>query len=207
MRITDLTVNLSDSTPVFPGDPKLEIKEVGSIEKDNYLEHQLCLPTHIGTHIDAPAHMIRGGKLLSDYPISKFIGDGVLIDARDGYGVIDLKQSVSPGSIILFNTGWDKKSSSPEYFTDFEQMPEPVADWLIHQKPKMIGLDVSGPDFDPLPIHKKLLAEDILIIENLTNLNQLQGLDFEVIALPIKLELDGAPARVIARVNKLLEPF
>ena len=80
-------------------------------------------------------------------------------------------------------------------------MPEPVASWLIQQKPKMIGLDVSGPDFDSFPIHKKLLAEDILIIENLTNLNQLQGLDFEVIALPIKLELDGAPARVIARVN------
>ncbi len=90
MRIIDLTVTLSESTPVFPGDPKLEITEIGSVEKDNYLEHRLCLPTHIGTHIDAPAHIIRGGKRLSDYPISKFIGDGVLIDARNGYDHIDL---------------------------------------------------------------------------------------------------------------------
>jgi kynurenine formamidase len=61
----------------------------------------------------------------------------VLIDARDGYGVIDLKQSGnSPGSIILFNTGWDKKSSSPEYFTDFEQMPEPVAELVDSAKTK-----------------------------------------------------------------------
>ncbi len=63
----------------------------------------------------------------------------------------------------------------------------------------MIGLDVSGPDYDPYPIHQKLLAEDVLIIENLTNLDQLYDLDFEVSALPLKLDLDGSPARVIAR--------
>ncbi len=40
----------------------------------------------------------------------------------------------------------------------------------------------------------------MLIIENLTNLDKLAGKDFTVYALPIKLELDGAPARVIAQV-------
>lgn len=49
-------------------------------------------------------------------------------------------------------------------------------------------------------IRQKLLAENILIIENLTNLEQLHDLDFEVSALSLKLDLDGAPARVVARI-------
>jgi kynurenine formamidase len=46
-----------------------------------------------------------------------------------------------------------------------------------------------------------LLKNDVLIIENLTNLHELEGKDFTVYALPIKLQLDGAPARVIAAVD------
>ncbi len=48
--------------------------------------------------------------------------------------------------------------------------------------------------------HKILLGGGVLIIENLTNVGLLAGKDFTVYALPIKLELDGAPARVIAQV-------
>jgi arylformamidase len=105
MNVIDLTVQLSKSTPVYPGDPNLEITEIGTVKKDGFLEHSLVLPTHIGTHIDAPAHMIRGGRSISDYLASKFIGNGVVIDARNGYGQIDLTRVIKPESIILFNTG------------------------------------------------------------------------------------------------------
>lgn len=91
------------------------------------MEHSLELPTHIGTHIDAPAHMIRAGKRLSDYPISKFIGNGTVIDVRDGFDRIDLSLQIDYDSILLFNTGWDKRCLSPNYFTGFEQIPEAVA--------------------------------------------------------------------------------
>jgi kynurenine formamidase len=49
-------------------------------------------------------------------------------------------------------------------------------------------------------VHKILLAKPVLIIENLTHLEKLAGVDsFEVFALPMKLEADAAPARVVAR--------
>jgi arylformamidase len=40
-----------------------------------------------------------------------------------------------------------------------------------------------------------------LIIENLINLEKLLGKDFEIIALPLKIDAHGAPARVIAKVK------
>jgi kynurenine formamidase len=66
----------------------------------------------------------------------------------------------------------------------------------------MVGFDTCSADILPdFPVHKILLGNDMLIIENLTNIEQLSGHSFTVYALPIKLVVDGAPARVIAVIN------
>jgi kynurenine formamidase len=63
----------------------------------------------------------------------------------------------------------------------------------------MVGLDTGSVDTgDVFPIHKILLGGDVLIIENMTNLAPLAGKAFTVYALPLKLEVDGSPARAIA---------
>jgi|GEM_PF-3072132 len=46
-----------------------------------------------------------------------------------------------------------------------------------------------------------LLSGDVLIIENMTNLAQLEGKRFTVYALPLKLDVDGAPTRAVAVIN------
>jgi arylformamidase len=56
----------------------------------------------------------------------------------------------------------------------------------------------SFDNAEGFPVHKQLLGADILLIENLTNLEPLIGKQFKLYALPLKLERDGAPARVIA---------
>jgi kynurenine formamidase len=49
-------------------------------------------------------------------------------------------------------------------------------------------------------VHKILLSAELLIIENLTNLEALLGIDkFDVVALPAKLQCEAAPVRVIAQ--------
>lgn len=59
-------------------------------------------------------------------------------------------------------------------------------------------IDLSHPII--APVHKILLKNDILIIENLTNVEELEGKEFKIHALPLKLQLDGAPARVVAEI-------
>lgn len=198
--LIDLTVPLSADTPIYPGDPKILIEPAGLIQRDGYADHKLTLATHVGTHIDAPAHMVDSGKTLAQYPVDRFAGRGVLIDAQQGFDAV-LEAKLRPGDIVLLQTGWGARYHEPAYFTDYAAIPAHVAAHLVEHKVSMVGLDMSGPDHEPFPIHRQLLKGDVLIIENLTNLPALAGKQFRVYALPLRLDLDGAPARIVAEIT------
>jgi len=87
-----------------------------------------------------------------------------------------------------------------KYFEEYPAFTEEFAQALVEAQVKMVGMDTPSPDYAPYPIHKLLLSNDILIIENLTNLDKLLNKQCEIVALPINTETDGALARVIARV-------
>lgn len=203
--LIDLSVQLNADTPVFPGDPELVILAAGSFEKEGYLGHGLSMGTHSGTHIDAPAHMIEGSKTLDEFPVDRFVGPGryiPLTDNRFDLGVVRAA-GIQAGDIVIFNTGMSTKYYERAYFTDFPVMSEAVAQYLVECGVKMLGVDACSVDNSPaFPVHKILSGSDILILENLTNLDQLSDTEFTVTALPIKLNLDGAPARVIAEVKQ-----
>ena len=178
MKIIDLSVAINEKTPVYPGDPKQEIVHVSHIGKDGWNEHRLTFNTHFSTHVDAPYHMLENGKKLSDYPLDRFTGEGVSIDARNGFG-LDILEGIKKGSIILFWTGQSKKLYSG-YFENAKFMPREFAKELIGLKPSLIGLDSFSPDEPPFETHKILLKNDILIAENLTNLDKLANKRFRV---------------------------
>ena len=70
---------------------------------------------------------------------------------------------------------------------------------LVSLGASIIGLDTPSPDRAPFEVHKILLAGQVLIIENLTNLEALVAVDnFDVVALPTKLQCEAAPVRVTA---------
>ena len=75
MNVIDLSIELDNNTPVFPGDAPLEIKKRSTIEKDGVNVLSLNFHSHSGTHVDAPYHMLVNGKKLDDFPISHFIGE------------------------------------------------------------------------------------------------------------------------------------
>lgn len=77
--IIDLSVPINEQTPVYPGDPAVKIAPAGNLERDGYCDHLISLGTHVGTHIDAPAHMVAGGKTLNQIPLDHFIGKGKYI--------------------------------------------------------------------------------------------------------------------------------
>ncbi len=202
--IIDLSVKVDESTPVYPGDPKTRIKPAGILAKDGFQDHYVSIGTHVGTHIDAPAHMVEGGKTLDEIPTSSFIGRGRYIKVNDkSFNLQDVKDAdIENGDIVLFHTGLAEVYGQPEiYFEEYPAIPEDIATYLINKRVKMVGVDMCSPDHPDFPIHKLLLGSEVLIIENLTNLDQLDGKEFRVIALPINLQIDGAPARVIAETK------
>lgn len=207
MKYIDLTHTFTDNMPVYPGDPPSSLKQTASIEKDTYTDHQINSFMHVGTHMDAPLHMIKDGKTMDQIKPEHFFGPGVLIDAKNIKAIDeDVLEGVDipVGAIVLIYTGFGSKYKTPAYFEDIPSVSAAFAKRMVGKKVKIVGMDILGPDTDTTwPAHKILLGSDVLIIENLANLDELIGVkDFEVIALPVKYQADAALVRVIAKVNE-----
>lgn len=205
MQIIDLSVPVNENTPAYPGDPHIGIKVLATYDKDTYNDHAVTFGIHSsGTHIDGPWHMVEDGKKLDEIPLERFIGRGRVVKVEDGkYSLKAVKAAgIEQGDVVLFNTGMAKVYGQDAYYAAGRpEMPEDVASYLVEKKVKMIGLDMCSPDQAPFPVHRILLGNDILIIENMASLDGLEGREFTIYALPLKLELDGAPARVIAQLD------
>jgi len=204
MKLIDLSVPITQNMPVYPGDPKTEIKPAGKLQKDGYEDHYISFGTHAGTHIDAPSHMILNGKTLDQFPLEKFTGRGVSIKIQNKQFDLSTIQSadIHEGDIVLFQTGMSDKYFTKEYFEEYPEFPEEIVHYLIQKKLKMIGIDTCSVDHETLTAHKLFLQNDILIIENLTNLEAIKDKQFTVYAFPLKLSLDGSPVRVVAKIKE-----
>lgn len=198
----DLSVILNEKTPVYPGDPIISAKPNGILEKDGYADSIVTFGNHNGTHVDAPSHMVSDGKTLDQFSVDKFSGKGILINVQRGF-TLDLvkKAKIEQDYVVLFYTGMSEKYYSEEYFTKYPMIPEEVANYLVDKKIKMVGVDMCSVDHEPFSIHRIFLKNEILIIENLTNLSSLENREFTVYAFPLKLQIDGSPARVVAQIK------
>jgi kynurenine formamidase len=190
--------------PVYPGDPPVKLEQVAPVGSDGFCDHCLTSAGHVGTHMDAPMHIVDGGAGIAAFPPEKFIGRGVLVDARKaasiGEGLL-LDVALKPGDIVLVWTGHDARYREADYFTSFPQFTEAFARQLAGAGVAVVSMDTPSPDTAPYAIHKILLGRDVMIVENLTNLGALETAgDFEVSALPAKFEWDAAPVRVVAKV-------
>lgn len=209
--IYDLTHPITPSTPVFPGDPSFTVDKVQSIEKGN--SYNLChlhFGNHMGTHIDFPAHVIKDGKTSSNYPIESFIGRGIIIEVPENSDNTQLgitqefiqTQPIYPNDIVFFKTS---NSQLPHHKISekFVYLSASGANELVNKKVKIVGIDylsIDSLDDEKLPVHHKLLENNILIVENL-NLKRIPSGRYSDIAIipPNIPDLDGLPIRAFAR--------
>lgn len=202
MKIIDLTHTFTAHMPVFPGDQPASLKD--EYDKENDILHSsIKTGMHVGTHLDGPVHMVKNGRKLSEIDPERFIANGHVIDVR-GHSQIDsdvlTQKQIEKGDGILFYTGFDKEFRKAKYFEAYPILTERLAHELVKLKVKFIGTDTCSPDSVPYTVHRILLGKEILILENLTNLGALVGVNkFEVIALPAKFDAEAAPVRVIAK--------
>jgi kynurenine formamidase len=195
--------------------PAPEFETVSDISEERANVQYYSVPTHIGTHVDAPLHFVEGGRTIDEFGIDKFSGEGVVLDVSrteaEEISLADVKAAdgeVQANDIVVFYTGWYQKYGTDEY-DPHPWLADEVADWLVERDVKMIAIDTITPDlpgpmrpddYSAFPIHRTLLPEEILVAEHLGNLEHLTGQRLEIIGAPIKIRGgDGAPARFIAR--------
>jgi kynurenine formamidase len=204
-RYIDLSHPITNDMPCYPGDQKVSLQQNSFFRKDGHNNFLLTTGMHSGTHMDGPMHLTSSLTRIAELPLEQFAGSGFVVNVS-GQNTIDLPDSaldhLPPGCIVLFYTGYDSCYTDDSYYLNYPSLSENTAHLLVKKKVKMIGLDFPSPDYAPYIIHQILLANNILIVENLTNLSALLSCrDFELLAFPFKIEADSSPVRVVARIN------
>ena len=205
MKIIDLTQKLYDNVPVMAGDDKFRLYQNRFLDGNGYNGYRLETGLHVGTHIDTASHLTDNPVQICDIPLDRFTGSGVLIDARGKETITaadfgDVK--IQRDDIVVVLTGTDQYFGQPRYFTDIPLMDESFAELMVSHGVKMVGIDYFSPDKYPYKTHKILFANDILVMENLTNLDQLLNLNFTVTALPLKLAAEASLVRAAAFIEQ-----
>lgn len=204
----DLTAKISEKTIVFPGDPKYQSEDVCSLDKGSqyHLRH-MHFGNHTGTHVDYPSHIEEGGKTSSDFPIESLIGSGLIIEVPDHEKSITksfiAKQPISSNDFVFFKTSNSKLSKQGEFNDKYVYIEPEAAEELLRKEVKVVGIDYISVDqyeAENLPVHKSLLLKDVLIVEGL-ELNDVPMGRCKIYIMPLNIcEMDGLPARVVAKI-------
>lgn len=209
MKVIDLSHLIFEDMMVYPGTEKPNIEPRYNIEEDGFRETQISIFSHVGTHIDSPAHMIKHGKFLHEFQVNKFIGTAMVLDfSSHGTEVIELKEikvyenKIRNVDFVILNTGWHKYWGRSEYFEKYPVLSEESVLWLSKLNLKGIGVDaisVDAMDSKDFYAHNTLLQSEFIIIENLTNLDEIGEEIFTLSILPLKYNgADGSPVRAVA---------
>ncbi|SET76491.1 Kynurenine formamidase [Natronincola peptidivorans] len=212
MKIIDLTQMMHADMPVFPGTEKPIFYPANTLEKDGFIETKLSLYSHTGTHIDAPGHMLLGGKLLNQLEISHFIGKATVLDVStmekkeiSKEDLLKYEDKIKDLDYLILKTGWSKYWGEEKYFDGFPSLTVEAAAWLTGFNLKGIGIDTISIDdmkTTTFPNHYKLFENNMIVIENLTNLDLIKEEIFIFSCFPLNYEnADGSPVRAIAMEN------
>jgi arylformamidase len=204
--IYDVTVPISNAMPVWPGDPPVRLTPKSHISRDTRHTVQLTsieMGPHTGTHMDAPFHMIEGGKKLGDFAIDVFAGPATVFEIPSvrSVGRAELERFKWDGvERALLKTENSKHWRDTKFFEEFIYLEPEGAQFLVDRGIRLVGIDYLSIDefhSESHPSHFVLLRKDVVILEGL-NLNEVPAGNYNMFALPLNLQdADGAPARVI----------
>ena len=212
MKHLDLTLTISKSIPNFPGSPSPHFIPWSTIKDDDYNLELLFLSSHTGTHLDAPYHFTKNGAKIHQIPIARLVGDALLIKIKKVKDQAITKKDlleferkngeIKNFSSIIFFTDWQKNLNKKFYFTNNPGLSKSATEYLVSKKINLVGIDSPSIDLGTdksFTAHKILAKNNILIVENLSNLEKIPTLEFYFIILPLKLkDATGSPVRAIA---------
>ena len=222
--IIDLTYTLDSETPMFDGGcgfklaVSLDYKDC--TEPNLFKVQKLDIRAGIGTHMDAPAHCIPGGKTIEQLSLENLVADCVVIrtdkETAEDYvvmpSVIEMFEKengkIQPNTFVIFYTGWDKHWDNKDKFLNNHVSPsihESVAKILLERDVVGVGIDTLSADAGDkdFPVHRAILGAGKYLVENIANAGLLPVIGAKSLVLPIKIkEGTEAPVRMIALIEK-----
>ena len=207
MLIYDISLTISPTMPIWPGDPAVEITQTSSIDQGaNANVSRLNFGLHTGTHVDAPHHFLNDHRTIESLSLDLLTGPCYVLRLDDEISAItaDALEAAKPpadASRLLFRTRnsalW--AAGVTQFQTDFVAVTLDGAEWLVRHGIKLVGVDYLSvaPYKQSRPTHETLLKAGVVILEGV-NLSQVEQGFYDLYCLPLKVAgADGAPARTI----------
>ena len=197
MKIYDISQEVF-GCQVYSGDPTPEKKLLCSMDRgDLYNLTAFSMCAHNGTHIDAPAHFIRGGKSVDAIPLENLVGMAYVaehsgtVTGSDAEGIIEKANKKNPEAAkrILIKGDVEVSEDAAEVFANRGIL-------LLGNEPQTVG-----PENAPMAVHKILLQKGVILLEGIRLDEACEGVYF-LNAAPLNLSgADGAPCRAILISN------
>jgi arylformamidase len=211
-RLHDLSHTIEHGMITYKGLPAPIICDFLSREdsKKNYEEGttfqigKIELISNTGTYIDCPFHRYENGKDLSEVALERFVNIPTIVvrTAEQSIDASTFKGFDVKGKAVLVNTNWNRHWRTDQYFENHPFLTKAAAEYLRDKGVKLVGIDSYNIDDTRTrsrPVHSILLAEEILIVEHLTNLDKLPDSDLSFTAVPPKFKGVGTfPVRAFA---------
>ncbi len=222
----DLTHVLHNDMAFWPGGVPFKKETLVTYENGGYLLHKFEMGENTGTHVDAPAHFIKGKLTIDQLTLSQLVLPTVVIDITSKSAtnpdyqlsqqdILDWENkygTIPADCLVILNTGWHAKFNSPKQYVNMDEskvmhfpgFSAEAASLLVERHVAGIGIDTLSIDYGPSPdfsAHKVMLNANNLQIENLANLDELPatGATTVIGVLPVKGG-SQAQARVISFV-------
>lgn len=161
---------------------------------------------HVGTHADAPLHVLQGAPASESLPLAAFSGPAIVLDAQDATPgptlTVDWLERALDGlpmpQRLLLRTG--RTVAGGTFPVGWPVLTSEATAWLLHAGLKLVGMDapsVDDKEAKDLVIHRQLFAGGAYLLENL----QLEGVErgvYHLTAYPVLVAgADAAPVRAV----------
>lgn len=223
-KLIDLTHTLDSSIPTWNGgcgfNHELHIDYADCEGEDKFRVMKMSMHAGIGTHMDAPSHCFPSGQCIHDFDINELCMPCVVIDiaskCHEHYSLSpeDIAEfeskygTINKGSCVMVKTGWSKFWEDRDKYRNnhlFPSVSPETAKHLLMRGVSALGIDTLSPDRpqDGFKVHQIFLGAGKILIENVTNLDNMPPFDSFVMVLPIKVKNGTeAPVRLVGLIKK-----
>ncbi|MCJ7445791.1 MAG: cyclase family protein [Methanotrichaceae archaeon] len=200
IRFFDVSIPIHEEMIVYPGNPKPSIRRYAQIPEDVTNESVVTFGCHTGSHVDSRLHISNEGSSAEALPLDSFFGKCKVLDLTHVEKEIhkeDLEgREISEKNIILIKTK-NSLSGYRNFNKDFVHIKMDAAKYLVEMGVKTLGFDYLsvkkfGGDDD---VHE-MLINNLTLFEGL-DLSKVPEGEYMFLGLPLRMNTDGAPARVI----------
>jgi arylformamidase len=209
----DISIPMGANTPPWPGDTPFSCGWAWDMSQGASVNvGKVTTSLHVGTHADAPIHVLRDGRSSEALPLDAFAGPARVVDVSD----IDASTPITrellaarlgatgiPARLLLRTLQTVSGGQFPDAWPALT--PETAA-WLAAGGLKLLAVDAPSVDLRQdtgLEVHKALFGGGAWILENL-NLSGVPDGAYRLTAYPMLVE--GADAAPVRAVLELMNP-